>query len=69
MILCSCNPQLLNHNWAVELVQQHGGKLDNDGWTALILCFNKISEKVNINTTGFNLLWEMEKDINVNELK
>ena len=69
MKLCCHNPQLLNHDWAVELVQRLGGKVDNNGYTALILLFQWKPEKTDFNSKGFKLLWEKEKDINVKFLK
>ena len=46
-----------------------GGKVDNGGWTALILLFNRKPEKTDFNSKGFKLLWEKEKDIDVGKLK
>ena len=69
MILCWFNSQLLNHDWAVELVQRLGGKVNDYGITALTWLFNGNPEKTEFNSNGFKLLWEKEKDINVDELK
>ena len=60
---------MLGHDWAVELVQQQGGKVDYSGYTALIWLFNKNPEKADFNSNGFKLLWEREKDIRVDKLK
>jgi len=69
MYLCYCKPQLLNHVWAVELVQQPGEKVNYDGETALILLFIIKPDKTDFNSDGFKLLWEKEKDIEVDRLK
>ena len=69
MILCSFYSQLLNHDWAVELMHQLSGKVDNNGSTALIQLFIIKPEKTDFNSDGFKLLWEKEKDIEVDELK
>ena len=69
MYLCYCKPQLLNYDWAVELVQRLGGKVDNNGSTALIQLFIENPEKTDFNSNGFKLLWENEKNIKVDELK
>ena len=69
MILCRNNSQLLNHDWAVELVQRLGGKVDNIGETALIGLFYRNPEKTDFNSNGFKLLWEKEKGIEVDSLK
>ena len=36
MYLCYYNPQLLSHDWAVELVQRLGRNVDDHGDTAMI---------------------------------
>ena len=69
MYLCWHNPQLLNHDWAVELVRRQNGKVSNSGFTALILLFYGKPEKTDFSSKGFKLLWEKEKDINVYSLK
>ena len=69
MYLCSNSPQLLNHDWTIELVQQLNGKVSNSRWTALIWLFNGNPEKTDFNSDGFKLLWEKEKNININDLK
>ena len=53
----------------MELVQQQGGKVDNDGYTALIRLFRGISGKTYFGSNGFKLLWKKEKDINADELR
>ena len=69
MWLCRFNPQLLNLDQAVELVQQLGEKVNNGRETALIQLFYYNSEKVDFNSNGFKLLWEKEKDIYIDKLK
>ena len=69
MWLCRFNPQLLSHNWVVELVQQLGGKVDKGGETTLIWLFFGNTEKTDFGSKGFKLLWKKEKNINVTELK
>ena len=69
MILCEYNPQLLNHDWAVELVQRQCGKVDKYGWTALMLIFYESTDKADFGSSGFKLLWEKEKNIKVVKLK
>ena len=69
MMLCNWNPQLLKYDWAVELVQRVGGKVDNNENTALILLFWKNPEKTDFNSKGFKLLWEKEKGISITKLK
>ena len=44
-----------------------GGKISNDGFTALISLFNGNTEMTDSNSPGFKLLWE--KDIKVGLLK
>ena len=68
-MLCQQNPQLLKHDWAVELVKLFSGKADKNGRTALISVFIRNAEKTDFNSTGFKLLWEKEKNLNENELK
>ena len=46
-----------------------GGKVNNYGETALILLFVENPEMTDFNSSGFKLLWEREKGINVGELK
>ena len=60
---------MLGHDWAVELVQRQGGKVDDDGLTALIYLFQGNPEKTDFRSNGFKLLWEREKDIKVDSLK
>ena len=69
MMLCCHNPQLLNYDWAVELVQQLSGKICNNGGTALIQLFNRNTELINFNSNGFKLLWEKEKNIKKYDLE
>jgi len=69
MNLCYLNPQLLNHDWAVELVQRLGGKFYDYGWTSLIWLFTGYPENTDFNSNGFKLLWMKEKNINVDKLK
>ena len=49
----------------MELIQRHGGKVDNDGDTALICLFNDNVNETDFCSRGFKLLWEKEKKINV----
>ena len=60
---------MLGHDWAVELVQRLGGKVDYRGWTALIKLFRWKPEKIDFNSISFKLLWETEKNINEDELR
>ena len=53
----------------MELVQQQGGRVNNDGFTALIRLFQLNPGKTDFSSNGFKLLWEKEKGINVGELK
>ena len=69
MNLCWYNPQMLNHDQAIELVHRHSGKVDNNGNTTLILLFWLNPEKTDFNSNSFKLLWEKEKDIEVDSLK
>ena len=69
MILCYYNPQLLNHKWAVELVQQLGGNIDNGGWTALMRLFIGYVDKTDFGSFGFKSLWKKEKNINISGLQ
>ena len=69
MYLCYDNPQLLNHEWAVDLVQRLGGKVSNYGDTALMLLFDNNAYKTRFNSQGFKLLWEREKNIKIDILK
>ena len=46
-----------------------GGNVNNNGNTALILLFYKNPEKTDFNSNCFKLLWEKEKDIEVDRLK
>ena len=69
MVLCFYNPQLLNQEWSLELVQRLGGKVGSGGYTALIWLFIGSASKTDFCTSGFKMLWEREKDININHLK
>ena len=69
MQLRKSNPRLLSHDWAVELVQQVGGKENNSSEAALILLFQWSPEKTDFNSDGFRLLWEAEMDINEEDLR
>ena len=69
MILCRNNPQLLNHDWTIGLVQRQSGNVDYAGETALIRLFKGYPYKTDFNSNGFKLLWEKEKNIKVDELK
>ena len=69
MILCYNNQQLLIYDWAVDLVQQQSGKIDNEGYIALIKLFRWKPEKTNFNSNSFKLLWKMEKNIKIDKLK
>ena len=53
MQLCWSNPQLLRHDWAVELVQLLNGKVSNGGNTALTLLFYKNPENTDFSSDGF----------------
>ena len=50
-------------------MHQLSGKVDNNGWSALILLFIIKPDKTDFNSDGFKLLWEKEKDIEVDRLK
>ena len=67
--MCRHNPQLLEYDWAVELVRSQAGNVDLDGCTALIWLFNGNADRTDFSSLGFNLLWEKEKRIEINELK
>ena len=67
--LCYYNPQLLRHDWAIELVECQSGKSVTGGNNALILLFLGNTHKTDFNSTGFKMLWEREKNIKINELK
>ena len=69
MWLCIYNPQLLRHDWAVELVHRLSGKVSNSEYAALTMLFQGNPEKTDFSSKGFKLLWKKEKDINVNGLK
>ena len=69
MTLCFFSPHLINCEWVVELVNRLGGNVTNSGWTALIWLFYRNPEKTDFGSQGFKLLWEKEKDINVNVLQ
>ena len=68
MCLCRHNPQLLVHEWAVQLVRRLSGKVNDNGWTALIRLFKGTPEKVDFSSRGFKLLWEKEKNIEKKKL-
>ena len=69
MHLCRFNPQLLSHDWAMELVQRLRGKISKGGWTALTILFDGNPENTDFNSNVFKLLWDIEKYINVKKLK
>ena len=69
MTLCHYNSQLLDLEWAGQLVNQHERKTDKNGNTALILLFMGKAEKTKFYSEGFKLLWEREKGINEATLK
>ena len=69
MYLCFSNPQLLNHDLAVRLMQRQSGKVDNGRDAALIRLFKGYPYKTDYNSNGFKLLWENEKYINIYVLK
>ena len=67
-IMYRYNSQLLNNNWEVELVQQLGGKADINEQVALLELFYGKPEKIKFDSNGFKLLWQKEKDINIDML-
>ena len=69
MMLCYYNPQLLKYEWAIEMVQQQGTSVSLDRFTALIALFNNNTEKADFSSQGFKLLWEKEKELEVQILE
>ena len=69
MKLCLYNPLLLYHEWAVELIQQLSGKVNNDCDNALMLFLEGNTEIIDFGSRGFKLLWEKEKYIEIDKLK
>ena len=69
MTLCYHNSQLLRFDWAVELVQRLGGIVNNVGNTALLKLLLGNAEKTDFSSRGFKILWEIEKNIKIDELK
>ena len=45
-------------------MKRQGGKIDNNGITALISLFEGNAEKAHFGSNGFKKLWEIEKNVN-----
>ena len=67
MVLAHNNPQLLDQDWAMELIQALGGKRNCNGATALTLIFDgQYARNANFMGGGFRALWEAENAIKTN---
>ena len=70
MYLCEFNPQLLSHDWAKELVNRLGGRFNPVTYSALIqLIYSSRAKNTEFTSTGFKLLWHIEKNIHPSHLK
>ena len=69
MYLCTFNPQMLSLDWVSELIDSLSGMQNEINDTALIKIFESSNRhKVDFGSPGFKLLWNREKDVNVEEL-